>query len=103
MFLISFPIVAVALVAVVLVVPESRDPHGTPLDPGGAVLSMLTLGLLLFGIIEGPEHGWASPLVVGTLVGAVVAGTLFVRYELRVEHPMLDPRFSGSGRSRCRR
>lgn len=92
-FLISFPIVAVALVAVVLVVPESRDPHGTPLDPGGAVLSMLTLGLLLFGIIEGPEHGWASPLVLGTLVGAVVAGTLFVRYELRVEHPMLDPRF----------
>ncbi|MEZ5382048.1 MAG: DHA2 family efflux MFS transporter permease subunit [Microthrixaceae bacterium] len=92
-FLINAPIVLVAFAAVTVVVPESRDPDGTPLDPGGALLSMGALGLLLFGIIQGPEHGWVDPLVVGSTAAGLVVGGLFVAYEARATHPMLDPSF----------
>ncbi|CAN5759330.1 hypothetical protein BH24ACT4_BH24ACT4_12930 [soil metagenome] len=56
------------------------------------MLSIIGLGGLVFGIINGPEHGWTN---LGTLAGFVAgaAGLAgFVLYELRIEFPMLDPR-----------
>ena len=38
-------------------VPESKDPSAPQLDPLGALLSIVGLGSLLFGIIEGPDAG----------------------------------------------
>ena len=43
---------------------EGPEPRRT-LDPLGAVLSIVGLGALLFGIIEGPAKGWTDPLVLG--------------------------------------
>jgi Na+/melibiose symporter-like transporter len=37
-------------------------------------------------------RGWSAPLTVGSLVAGVVLGTAFVLWELRTEHPLLDPR-----------
>nr|WP_279473273.1 MFS transporter [Actinomadura darangshiensis] len=55
---------------------------------------MLTAALfaLLFGIIEGPERGWSSPVVLGGFAGAAVLMAVFVLYALRARHPLLDPR-----------
>ncbi|MEL7210141.1 MAG: MFS transporter, partial [Actinomycetota bacterium] len=92
-FAINLPIVALMLVAVILVVPTSKDPDGTRLDPVGAVLSIIALGAFVFGVIEGPEKGWTSPITVTAFVVAAVGLALFVRWELRSPHPMLDPRY----------
>ncbi|MEE9414900.1 MAG: MFS transporter [Acidimicrobiales bacterium] len=47
----------------------------------------------MFGIIEGPEQGWTTgPAPIAFAVAALGLG-LFVVWELRSEHPMLDPRF----------
>ena len=73
-------------------VPTSRDPEERPLDIPGALLSVIALVSLVFGVIEGPERGWFGPVVMGAFVLAVVTGVAFVLYELRIEHPMLDPR-----------
>jgi EmrB/QacA subfamily drug resistance transporter len=91
-FLINVPIIAVALVAGQILVPKSRDAHRTPLDPVGAVLSIVGLSALVYAIIEGPRHGW---LTVESLVwfgGAVLALVLFALWELRNRSPMLDLR-----------
>jgi len=91
-FLINIPIVAAALVAGIFLVPESKDPHASPLDPGGALLSIAGLGTLIYAIIEAPSHGWTS---IQTLVGFAVAAillTAFVLWERRMEQPMLDMR-----------
>ncbi|MCK9250477.1 MAG: MFS transporter [Solirubrobacteraceae bacterium] len=80
----------VALVGVVLRVPESRDPATPPLDLGGILLSCLGLGLVVYALIEAPERGWMSGATLG--VGAVAAALLatFVAWERRQAHPMLD-------------
>ena len=59
----------------------------------GALLSLIGLAALLFGIIEGPERGWTDGLVVGAFVIAAVTLALFVLWELRSTHPMLPMEF----------
>lgn len=61
-------------------------------DPLGAALLIAGFLSLLYAIIEGPGEGWASaPVLIGFAAAAVLL-TAFVRYELRREHPLLDPR-----------
>ncbi|HLI56561.1 MAG TPA: MFS transporter, partial [Actinomycetota bacterium] len=92
-FLINVPVVAIALIAGKFVVPTSKDPNATPLDPVGTVLSVVGLSLVLYAIIESPTVGMGSASVIGTLVAglAVIGG--FVAWELHTDHPMLDVRF----------
>jgi DHA2 family multidrug resistance protein-like MFS transporter len=92
-FLINVPIVLIGLVAIALIVPESRDPKPGRLDPVGVLLSMAGLVLVVYGVIAGGQHAdwlrtevWASVLPGVALLGA------FVWYELRTDHPALDVR-----------
>ena len=101
-FWVNIPVGAVALVAGAFVVPTSRDPRKTRLDPIGAVLSIVGLASLLFGIIEGPVKGWTHGSVVAGFAVAALALGGFVAWERRTDHPMLDmsvfrnPRFSAA-------
>jgi EmrB/QacA subfamily drug resistance transporter len=101
-FLINVFVVVVALVGGAFLVPESKDPDATPLDPLGAVLSIAGLVALVFAIIEAPSRGWTDPVVVGAFLGAAVVLSVFLWWEKRTEHPMLrlsffkNPRFSAA-------
>ena len=105
-FLFSVPIIILAIIAGVFLIPESR--HETPprIDPIGAVLSISALSLLIFALIDASSRGWLDPLIIGEFVAAVALGAIFVGYELRSTHPMLDIRLfknprlaSGAGAS----
>lgn len=88
-FFINVPITVLVAAAAWRIVPESRERGAPALDRTGIVLSIAAITALVFTIIEAPEWGWLS---ASTLVGFVVAAALlvtFVRWELRVEHPML--------------
>ena len=92
-FLVNIPVTLVALPAGYFLLPNSRSATPSPIDPVGAVLSIVGLGTLVYAIIEAPAVGWADPEVLGSFaVAAVVLGT-FVWWQLRSEHPMLDVRF----------
>ena len=91
-FLVTAGLALAALVGVVLVVPSTKSSEHVGLDPTGSVLSALGIGLLVLGIIEGPERGWTSPLTLGALVAGVALITAFIRFELRSKAPLLDPR-----------
>jgi EmrB/QacA subfamily drug resistance transporter len=101
-FLVNVPIIAFAMIYGWRVVPDSRDPAATPLDPVGAVLSIAGLVALVYGIIEAPVNGWASGTTIVSLVIAAVLLSVFILWELRSEHPMLqmqffeNPRFSAA-------
>lgn len=90
-FFIAVPIAAIALIAIIAIVPNSADAHRHKLDYVGAALSVVALVSLVFGIIEGPEIGWAHPVTLGAFVIGLVAALLYIRWERTVEHPLLDP------------
>jgi hypothetical protein len=91
--LINLPIVAATFVAIWRFAPESRDENKTPLDPVGALLSLVGLSALVYSIIQGGEHGFTSPAVITAGFVAVATIALFLMWELRSEHPMLPMRF----------
>jgi EmrB/QacA subfamily drug resistance transporter len=100
-FLVSVPIAFIALAMVTIVCPSSKEQHEVPLDPFGALLSMVGFGSLLYGIIEGPEKGWGTIHSIGAFTLCVVAFGGFIAWERRVAHPMLDIRFFSIGRFRA--
>src|SRR3954453_10231056 len=99
-FIVNVPVAALALIAGIWLVPNSRDPKPGAFDLVGAALSVGALGALVFPIIEAPEWGWTGPRVLACFGPAGLLGTLFVRWEMRVKEPMLNldflrkPRFS---------
>ena len=101
-FWVNLPVGGIALLLGAFMIPTSRDPRQTRLDPVGALLSIVGLGSLLYAIIEGPALGWSSAEVLGAFAVAVLTIVLFVVWELRIDHPLLDmsvfrnPRFSAA-------
>ncbi|WP_414168521.1 MFS transporter [Streptoverticillium reticulum] len=92
-FLINLPVALIGLVAVLKLVPESKNPTGDRPDLLGALLSTIGMTGVTFAIISGPGHGWTSARVlVSAAVGAVaLAG--FALWERRIPYPMLDMHF----------
>ncbi|MBB2911954.1 EmrB/QacA subfamily drug resistance transporter [Streptosporangium becharense] len=100
-FLINLPIVLVSMALIAFVVPESRDPKPSRLDPGGVILSIVGLVALTYGIIRGGELGTvASVQVLGPTILGLAVLAAFVWYERRIDHPAFDvtyfrdPRFA---------
>ena len=92
-FFINLPVIALALIGGKFLVPTSRDPDRIPLDPVGAVLTVVGLAALLYGIIEAPIRGWSDARTVASFILAAVVLSQFAIWEWRNPHPMLDLRF----------
>jgi EmrB/QacA subfamily drug resistance transporter len=92
-FLVNLPIVVIGLVAGIFLIPTSKDPNASQLDPLGAVLSIAGLTALLYGIIEAPTDGWTDPTILVAFGLAVVLLGSFVWWQRTTDHPMLDVRF----------
>jgi EmrB/QacA subfamily drug resistance transporter len=91
-FAMNVALAALALIGTIAVVPSSVEEDAPQLDLVGAALSLVAVASLVFGIIEGPDRGWDDRWTLGGLVVGVLASIAFVRWELRVPRPMLDPR-----------
>lgn len=91
-FLVNVPIGAVLLLAGLRILAESRNPGAPAVDIPGTVLSVLGVGALTYGLIEGGSRGWTSPVILGAFAAAVVMLALFVVVEGRAATPMLPLR-----------
>jgi EmrB/QacA subfamily drug resistance transporter len=92
-FLVNVPIVITALILGYFFVPDSHDITTPRLDPVGAGLSIVSLGAVLWAIIEAPSHGWTSPEILTGFGLGVVLVAAFLMWELKSSSPMLDLRF----------
>jgi EmrB/QacA subfamily drug resistance transporter len=92
-FLVNLPIIIGSLVIGRWLLPKSSDPTDAPLDPVGALLSIVGLSALVYAIIEGPDHGWrsAESAFWFGLAAAVLLG--FLLWERSRREPMLDLHF----------
>ncbi|WP_030058307.1 MULTISPECIES: MFS transporter [Streptomyces] len=87
-FFINVPVVALAILAGLLLMPESKGPWQKP-DPLGAVLSAVGMTALVWWIIEIPQHGAFGARSLVTLVVAVVSLVGFVVWENLSSAPMV--------------
>ena len=82
-FLINLPVVVLGLIAVAVLVPESRNPNAARLDVIGALSSILGLAALTYCFIEAGEKGWTSGTTLTALAAGVVVIGAFVAWQRR--------------------
>ena len=92
-FWINIPIGLLAAVLTWRFVPESRAPHPRRPDPVGQAFILVTLAALTSAIIEGPGHGWTSPLILTLFLVSALALAGLLAYEPRRAEPLIDLRF----------
>ncbi|MEU3842413.1 MFS transporter [Streptomyces sp. NPDC028635] len=91
------PLAALLAAAVSLTTPRTaRATAGSP-DPMGTLLLTAGLVAVLFGIIEGPGHGWTSPRILSAFGAGLLLTALFTAHALRSRAPLFDPRVFRSG------
>ena len=71
-FLINVPVVVIALVAVAMLMPESRSERRPSIDLAGLAVSTLGLVALTYGFIKAGQDGWSD----ATAVALIAAGVL---------------------------
>ncbi len=100
-FFVNIPICLVAVAVTLMKVEESRDPQAGRPDWFGFVSFSLSLGALVYGLIEAGQKSWSDGLVVSCLVAAAVLMVVFVVSQARQRSPMFDlgllrkPTFTG--------
>jgi EmrB/QacA subfamily drug resistance transporter len=91
-FLVNVPIGAILLIVGLRVVRESLNLEAPAIDVPGTILSVLGLGAITYGLIEGGTFGWTSPVILGSLAAGVLTLAAFVAVERSRTAPMLPVR-----------
>jgi EmrB/QacA subfamily drug resistance transporter len=90
-FFINVPVGVITLVMALASMRESRDPSVVRhLDVPGLVASAVALFALTYALIEGPDKGWTSTVILGGFTLAAVAAVVFGVIESRTAHPMIE-------------
>ncbi len=90
-FYLNIPFAIMTFWIVKKAVLESKHPSGhTQMDWLGLIILFLTLVCWIFAIIQGPEIGWGSPLIVGLFVLGGIFLSFFIFVEKRAEFPVID-------------
>ena len=91
-FYVNVPVGVAALVMSLLVLKETPAAPASSFDIPGIATLAGSLFLLIFGLIKGPDYGWASTRTLVFLGAAALAGLLFVIRESRARQPLLPLR-----------
>lgn len=102
-FLINGPVIALALLAVTLLLPESRSLARRPLDLTGIALSGVGLAVLTYGAIEAGQRGWGDGVALAAMLAGAMVLVAFVGWERQVAdrpdgQPLVDLSLFGSAR-----
>src|SRR5262249_22970870 len=80
-FLMNLPVVAIGMVAVSVLVPESRAAERPGLDPAGIVASCAGLAALVYGFIAAGQYGWTSATAIAAMTAGGGHPVAFVAWE----------------------
>jgi MFS transporter, DHA2 family, multidrug resistance protein len=88
-FLLNLPVMAVLLVVGPRLLPEVRDPAPGRFDLPGAVLSVLAVLAVIYGVKRIAENGADATALLAVAAGVAI-GAAFVQRQRRIAHPLLD-------------
>lgn len=90
-FLVNVPLILVTMWIAQRCVRESVDPEADRhIDWFGIAFSAVGLGLPVYALIEQPTKGWGDPMVFVPLIAGIAIFALFLFWESRFRHAMLD-------------
>ena len=92
-FWINLPIGLAAVALAQRFVPESRAPRARRPDPIAQTLVLGALAAVTYAVIEGPHHGFGSPLIIGLFAAAGAAVLVLIAHERHRDEPLIDMRF----------
>jgi EmrB/QacA subfamily drug resistance transporter len=92
-FWINVPIGFAAVALTIRFLPESKAQRARAFDPIGQSVVLLGLASATYAVIEGPEAGWTSFLIVSLFAISGLALGVFLLYEPRRQDPLVDLRF----------
>jgi EmrB/QacA subfamily drug resistance transporter len=91
-FYVNLPLGVAAFTFGLLFLQQQKQDRPGRFDLAGFLLSGVGLGLLMYGVSEGPNLGWRRPDVLATIAAGVVLLAAMVVVELRSPAPMVDLR-----------
>ena len=92
-FWINIPVGLAAIVLTLRFIPESRAPKARRIDGVGEALVISLLASLTYGIIEAPDRGWGSAVIVTAFAVSLVSLIGLIWWEGRCAEPLIDLRF----------
>src|SRR6266511_3250676 len=100
-FLINVPVVVLGIIALVVLLPESRNPQRPRLDPAGVLTSSAGLAVLTYGIIQAGQHGWGDAVALVAMIAGLLVLVAFGLWEHRLgrqpgSRPLVDMRLFAS-------
>ncbi|MEO8610351.1 MAG: MFS transporter [Chloroflexota bacterium] len=88
-FLVPVPIMVLLLILGPRLLPEYRDPNAGRLDIISALLSILAVLTVIYGLKQFAQDGLGLISVLSIALGLVL-GILFIRRQQHLEHPLID-------------
>jgi MFS transporter, DHA2 family, multidrug resistance protein len=80
-FLINVPVVVLAVIAVAVLLPESRSADRPGIDIAGVILSSAGLAGLTYGLIKAGQDGWTDAVALATIAAGAVVLAVLVAWE----------------------
>lgn len=88
-FLINLPVGILALIFILLFLPNFPANKASKIDLKGALLSPFAFPILIYGVHIGADKGWSNPSAIAFMSVGLLMLLLFILVELRVENPLL--------------
>jgi EmrB/QacA subfamily drug resistance transporter len=95
-FYVNVPIGAAAIAFGALFLRPVTESRPGRFDVPGFLLSGIGLGLLMYGVSEGPDLGWRSAAVLATICAGLVLLAAMVVVEMRTAEPIVALRLFGN-------
>lgn len=91
-FLINLPVGILALIFILLFLPNFPANKASKIDLKGDLLSPFAFPILIYGVHIGADKGWSNPSAIAFMSVGLLMLLLFILVELRVENPLLHLR-----------
>ena len=94
LFFINVPFLIISILLMLFFTKETKEENSShSLDLWGNLTLILCLASLIFAVVEGPDMGWSSPIILSLFALSVILGALFAYIELHTEEPIIEFHF----------